>query len=191
MGAGAFGRRADRRASVFGPEGEQDVEEFSYNQINEVFFADSWTNEEAEIFRDPSLLALTYVWSDQETGEILEFDIAINTDDHGWSLSGDKGSNDLWNAMTHEFGHGLGFDHSEDAEATMYSHTSPGDIAKRDLADDDKDLFSAVYGGSFPFEGMNAMGCSTASGSPAGLAALAGLLGLAVRRRRADEEGAR
>lgn len=169
-------------------QGEREVSDASFNDYNEVFFADTWVIPGDAYPRDPSLLALTYVWS--TGGEILEFDIAVNSDLHDWTVSGEEGRNDLWNAMTHEFGHALGFDHSDDDEATMYWSTSPGDTDKRDLAKDDMDLFASVYGGSFPFTEVGQLGCSAAGGAPAGFAVLAGLLGLVGRRRRNDEEEA-
>ncbi|MFT4976430.1 MAG: hypothetical protein ACI8S6_002327 [Myxococcota bacterium] len=160
-------------------EGEVDADESAYNDIHEIFFVDEWSAK-----LDPNLLALTYVWS-QSDGEILHFDIAINADDHAWGTAGEEDRNDLSNAMTHEFGHALGFDHSEIEEATMFSRTSTGETSKRDLAEDDMALFADLYGGSFPFSELGGMSCSTVRGGPAGLAAALSLL-VVFARRRAD-----
>jgi MYXO-CTERM domain-containing protein len=166
-------------------EGESSIEAADYNDGEQVvFFADDWGDQ------DPGLLALTYVWSNTD-GEILHFDVAINTEHHEWSVDGDAQSNDLWNAMTHEFGHALGFDHSDDPDATMYAQTGVGETMKRDLAEDDMELFSELYGGAFPYSGAPVAGCSVTGQDPMGWATLVGMLGLLVRgrRRNAAERG--
>jgi MYXO-CTERM domain-containing protein len=162
-------------------DGESDVEEPSHEDGEQVvFFLDDWSG------LDPNLLALTYVWS-YSSGEIIHFDIAVNADDHQWTASGTSQENDLWNAMTHEFGHALGLDHSEDDEATMYAKTSLGETLKRDLAVDDLEMFTGLYGGTFPYTEVIPSGCSSAP-APSGWWSLLGLLGLCLRRRAAPSE---
>ena len=102
-----------------------------------ISFDDSWSE-------DPELLAITYVWSNSN-GEIIHFDIEINIDDVEWSVSGENGKHDLTNSMTHEFGHALGLEHSDDLEATMAPTTSMGETKKRDINDDDAQGFSTLY----------------------------------------------
>jgi len=162
--------------------GETSADVAAYDDEQVVFFDDEWSDK-----LDPNLLALTYVWS-QSDGEILHFDIAINSEDHDWGVDGGAQVNDLWNAMSHEFGHALGLDHSEDTEATMYSKTSVGELKKRDLAQDDMEMFAGLYGGSFPFEAVGLVGCSAGGGSAAGWGVLAGLLALCSRRRDNKEQ---
>jgi hypothetical protein len=115
-----------------------------------VSFDDSWSE-------DPELLAITYVWSNSN-GEIIHFDIEINTDNVSWSVDGESGKHDLHNSMTHEFGHALGLEHSDDLEATMAPTTSYGETKKRDLNPDDAQGFASLY----PF-GVNSD--STADGT--------------------------
>ena len=156
--------------------GETDTDIASYEDDDQVvFFQDDWSGQ------DPNLLALTYVWSYGD-GEIIHFDIAVNTDDHQWTASGEPQKNDLWNAMAHEFGHALGFDHSEDEEATMYAKTSLGETLKRDLALDDLETFTGLYGGTFPYTEVSPSGCSSVPAA-SGWWGLLGLVGLCLRRR--------
>ncbi len=102
-----------------------------------VSFDTNWTE-------DPELLAITYVWSNSN-GEIIHFDIEINVDDVSWAIDGDGSKHDLHNSMTHEFGHALGLEHSDDLEATMAPTTSHGETKKRDLNPDDAQGFSSLY----------------------------------------------
>ena len=94
-----------------------------------ISFDKSWT-------QDPSLLAITHVWSDSN-GNIVHFDIEVNIDDADWTLSNESGKHDLQNSMAHEFGHALGLEHSDDSEATMAPSTTEGEVQKRDLHQDD------------------------------------------------------
>lgn len=97
--------------------------------------------------QDPSLLAVTHVWSNANN-EIVHFDIEINADDVYWSTSGDPTKHDLHNTMTHEFGHALGLEHSDEPQASMSATTSIGEISKRDIHADDIQGFVTLY----PFE---------------------------------------
>ncbi|MGB0637686.1 MAG: matrixin family metalloprotease, partial [Myxococcota bacterium] len=93
----------------FSHTGSTSIQGVSYDDgVNAIFFDEEWTE-------DPALLGLTYVWSTSH-GEIVGFDMAINSDDHSWSTDGRADSNDLLNTMSHEFGHALGVDHSPSVE---------------------------------------------------------------------------
>jgi hypothetical protein len=94
--------------------------------------------------QDPSLLAVTHVWSNSNN-EIVHFDIEINADDVYWSTTGDPNKHDLHNTMTHEFGHALGLEHSDEANASMSSTTSIGELSKRDVHEDDIQGFVSLY----------------------------------------------
>ena len=94
--------------------------------------------------KDPSLLAVTHVWSDANN-EIVHFDIEINADGISWSTTGDPNKFDLHNTMTHEFGHALGLEHSDDSQASMASTTSVGEVSKRDIHEDDVQGFLTLY----------------------------------------------
>ena len=139
--------------------------------INTIYFEHDWD-------RDADLLAVTDIWS-VEDGEIIAFDMAINVNHHDWSTDGGDASNDLFNTLTHEFGHVLGLDHSHDESATMYGSTEQGELTKRDLANDDRDAIRYLY------EGQEVVGCSSVgepSRSPLS-AVLVGFLSVALLRR--------
>ncbi len=118
-----------------------------------VSFRDNWT-------QDPNVLAYAFTWhkegSDSD-GEIIHFDIEINSDHHTWATDGRADAYDLANAITHEFGHALGLDHSEDTEATMAPTVPIGETQKRDLNTDDLDGFDHLYptGGLASNDGSN------------------------------------
>ena len=139
--------------------------------INTIYFEHDWD-------RDADLLAVTDIWS-VEDGEIIAFDMAINVDHHDWSTDGEDASNDLFNTLTHEFGHVLGLDHSDDVSATMYGSTQQGELTKRDLANDDRDAIRYLY------EGQEVVGCSSMGdrGRTPLSAVLLGFLSLAALRR--------
>jgi hypothetical protein len=142
-------------------EGRTDAETHtSGDGVHAIFFVDEWTE-------DPDLLALTYTYS-YEDGAISHFDIAINTDGHAWTTEGSEDSNDLLNALVHEFGHAVGLDHSDDDEASMFSQTSVGEVIKRDLSEDDVLTYASLYDGYYPYPDTG-MGCSTAGGSSGGV----------------------
>ena len=107
------------------------------DDVHLVSFDTSWN-------QDPSLLAVTHVWSNANN-EIVHFDIEINADDVYWSTTGDPNKHDLHNTMTHEFGHALGLEHSDETQASMSSTTSMGELSKRDVHDDDIQGFLSLY----------------------------------------------
>lgn len=107
------------------------------DEVHLISFDTSWN-------QDPSLLAVTHVWSNANN-EIVHFDIEINADDIEWSTNGDPNRYDLHNTMTHEFGHALGLEHSDDAEASMASTTMVGETSKRDINGDDEQGFLTLY----------------------------------------------
>ena len=121
------------------------------DQVNAIYFDDAWTD-------DPSLLALTYVWSNPE-GEIIGFDLAVNATNHTWAIDGREDANDLLNTLSHEIGHALGVDHSPDITlATMYPSSPAGETLKRDLHDDDVEAARYLYAGK---DSVEAGGCSS------------------------------
>ncbi len=164
---------------AFEYRGESDLDSIDYeDSINLVYFEDDW-----ELSR--SLLAVTYVWSIDD-GQIVSFDMAINARDYDWTTEGDPERNDLMNSLVHEFGHALGLDHSQDAEATMYGTTHPGELVKRDLEYDDEEGVRYLYSAVGPY-GEAPRVCAVAPGAGSGEAALAFLaLGLIGFRRRSD-----
>lgn len=83
-------------------------------------------------------------------GELLEADVLINGEmplamlDEG----GPRESFDLGSVLTHEMGHVLGLDESEDRAAAMWPTTPRGRTDRRELAPDDVDGVLALYGGA-------------------------------------------
>ena len=148
-------------------------------------------------------LAKTTVTYDTDTGEILDADIELN---HAYNefTTGDEDVNyDLQSILTHEMGHFIGLDHTEDLSATMNAGYSPGSIDLRAIDYDDELAACAAYpperevvcrpepNGGFlgDFEEEPDDGCTTGAIAPAskregalwlGVAALAAL---ATRRR--------
>lgn len=149
-----------------------------YDDHSVVFFTDDWDGS-------PDLLAVTSTWSN-EAGDILDFDLRVNTADHAWAIDGDPEVEDLQNTLAHEFGHALGFDHDPaDADATMFASAHPGELDKRDLAGNDVALARYAYPPTaLPVEGQDSepRGCSAGGGLP-GLVGFAALLPLSRRRR--------
>ena len=121
---------------VFDGETKNNSADYSDNVFS-VYFSNNWTE-------DPEVLALTYTWSSSD-GEIVHFDMEINTENHDWSTDGSAEKHDLQNAITHEFGHALGLDHSTDTTATMAPTATPGEISKRELAQDDINGYQHLY----------------------------------------------
>ncbi len=144
---------------VFNQQGSTEVKQPSHaDSVNAIYFDDAWP-------QDPSLLALTYVWSNPQ-GEIIGFDLALNATDHLWATDGRTDANDLLNTLSHEIGHALGIDHSpEVALATMYPSSPAGEIQKRDLHADDVAAATYLY---TPNNTAESAGCTTvgANGAP-------------------------
>ena len=93
------------------------------------------------------VIAVTILWYNVKTKEILEFDIVFDTD-YVWSLDGEPGKMDLQNIATHELGHGLGLDdltQSKASEETMYAYSDYGEVKKRDLYLGDQEGITKLY----------------------------------------------
>ena len=162
-------------AISFSQEGRSTAKQPSHtDNSNTIYFDENWS-------QDPSLLALTYVWSNPQ-GEIIGFDLAVNATDHTWATDGRTDANDLLNTLSHEIGHALGIDHSPDVTlATMYPSSPAGEVHKRDLHEDDVSAALYLYD-----RGANGQpkGCSTAAGSSGTLAWLLVLPAIACLRSR-------
>lgn len=52
---------------------------------------------------------------------------------------------DLGNTLTHEIGHLIGLDHTDDRDATMFASAPPGELDKRSLEEDDIDGVCDVF----------------------------------------------
>jgi MYXO-CTERM domain-containing protein len=101
---------------------------------------------------EPRLLALTLTRYAIATGEIFDADIIVNAVDHEFDDVADKVSCrnttrafDLRNTLVHEMGHFIGFDHTPIQDATMFASADTCEVAKRDLASDDRMGVCTVY----------------------------------------------
>jgi hypothetical protein len=92
-------------------------------------------------------LAITEVWNDKNTGEILDVDMELNVQ-NGRFANCDKACGttdiDLLNTITHEAGHVLGLGHSTVTGATMTFQSHPGETSKRTLRQDDIDGYCGL-----------------------------------------------
>lgn len=117
----------------------------------------------------PRALALTLMWHNKKTGEILDTDMELNL---GAGTFADCIANkcttsevDFQNTVTHEAGHVLGLGHSKDTSATMTAQTVGAiDTQKRTLAPDDADGYCAL---GLPEPNCRGSSCSCSEGKPA------------------------
>lgn len=85
-----------------------------------------------------NVIALTFVFWDETTGEILEADILCNDEFFQWGVAGEPGKMDVQNVMTHEVGHFLGLSEEPSVpEATMFPTIGLAETHKRILSQDD------------------------------------------------------
>lgn len=96
--------------------------------------------------------ALTSVTYSSSSGRIADADIEINSAAYEFtsldaSKAGETGEVDLSNTLTHEVGHFLGLDHTDNEEATMYRSAPSGEVQKRTLHQDDINGLCAIYPG--------------------------------------------
>lgn len=99
-------------------------------------------------YSDNNVIAVTSVWYNTRTKEIVEFDMLFN-EKFAWGTTGDTSKMDLQNIATHEFGHAVGLsDLYTDSciEVTMYGYSGYGDIGKRSLEAPDIAGLQAIYG---------------------------------------------
>ena len=135
------------------------------------------------VYYDSSALAVTTDTANTKTGQIYDSDVEVNAVNYQWAdVVADPqyaADMDLQNALTHEFGHLIGLDHTcwdpatsstgvapldntgapvpdcshasaEVAATTMYPSATPGDIEKRDLAADDQNALCTIYNANDP-----------------------------------------
>jgi len=105
-----------------------------------------WVNE-----GNTGWLAQTWIWwYTSDPASILESDIEFN-DYYLWSSAAScpSGKRDVQGIAVHELGHSLGLLDlygTADLEKTMYGNSSPGEIKKRTLEQDDIDGIKYLYG---------------------------------------------
>lgn len=157
-----------------------------------IFQSSAWSH-------DARAVAITSNIFNEDTGEIVAYDMEINDVHFLFSLDGlprnGKATMDLRNVVTHEVGHVIGLDHSSDRQSTMYASGLPGETKKRNLHADDISGLCTLYPqnaclGTKPnsMEPGNGCGCHhSPTDSPAlvsfVLFAMLGLLFLVTRQR--------
>lgn len=92
-------------------------------------------------------LAKTSVTYSDETGEIYDADIEVNTANNTVTITDDprKVQYDLQAILTHEVGHFIGIAHSPNPDAVMYASYNPGSTSQRKLTPDDVEAVCAIY----------------------------------------------
>lgn len=150
------------------------------------------------------VLALTTLVYDRALGAILDGDIDFNGEEFYWTATDDRASadTDVQNTVTHELGHLIGLDHTDDPDATMFGSSSSGDFDKRDLGDDDLAALCYIYpaDGDTPLETvvsepapleLKGSACAAAPGRPADTGLVIAVLAAAVLARRRRRPGRR
>jgi hypothetical protein len=109
--------------------------------VNVVVFRDqAWTHPEGANY-----IALTTVTFGDETGEIYDVDVEINSASFQFTAQPSSVGYDLQAVMTHEAGHFFGLAHSLDPESTMWDSYEEGSNSLRTLAADDINAICATY----------------------------------------------
>jgi hypothetical protein len=97
------------------------------------------------------VIAVTTVWYNPATKEIVEFDMMFDTDWTWGDATNPETPNvmDLQNIATHEFGHAVGLNDVYDSacsEVTMYGYSNYGEVKKRTLEQPDITGLQTLYG---------------------------------------------
>jgi hypothetical protein len=161
--ADELGRAAERAFSTWSTQGSAAVRsEFAGFTSSEPAADDGASVIGFQSLDDDGVLGVTSFLLDEETGEIVESDIALNAD-FPWSVAaaGEAGRHDVESIVLHEIGHLLGLGHSALGEtdlidtdrrrliakrAVMFPIAFPaGTIIDRSLATDDIAGISDIY----------------------------------------------
>ena len=104
---------------------------------------------EPETFRyDQTVLAVTLLTYESDTGVLRDADIIVNVASHDFTVDPPpgSGSHDIQNTIAHEAGHFVGLAHEvEDHTATMFPVAPSAETTKRTLSLDDEDGISYLY----------------------------------------------
>jgi MYXO-CTERM domain-containing protein len=151
---------------IFKPEAQNSTckrAEFNTTgNVNTIAFLDPWEDRCADSGYDRFAFAVTIVWHNTSTGEILDADMMINDQlttrenaggpyaecpDSGCPRGtvADPGPADLRSIVTHEIGHFIGIGHSDVLDATMFASAERRSVEKRSLAQDDIDAICDIY----------------------------------------------
>ena len=144
------------------PSGEGD-------RVNLITVADVPENRAA--FASADRTGRTRVFYEPASGTIIEADVVINPATQ-FSTDGTPGTYDLEATLTHEIGHVLGLEHSNEASAAMQPRQGTNGLyeqaalSPRTLSDDDRAGVRALYGARESF-GVIAGTIKDAAGAPA------------------------
>jgi MYXO-CTERM domain-containing protein len=145
------------------PSACQRAEFNTTGNVNTIAFLEPWKDPcSDDRAYDPFAFAVTVVWHNTTTGEILDADMMINDQlatrfnaggpyrdcpDTGCpsGSQGVIGPADLRSIVTHEAGHFIGIGHAREQEATMFNSAQRDSVAKRTLARDDIDAVCEIY----------------------------------------------
>ncbi len=134
-----------------------------------------------------STIASAVTYFHTRTGEIVDADIEINGGYFGFATDGRADAMDVQNVVTHEVGHVLGLDHSV-AGTTMFESAFEGELAKRELSDDDVQgvchIYPAGLGTNKSKLSVNSLITSGCSAGPGAVTWLACLSCVALLRRK-------
>ena len=124
-----------------------------FTEADRVAEADSrnvlfWTEE--SWMHDRAVIALTSINYYPDTGIIADADIDFNGQDYTWTVTDTNVRIDVQAIATHEIGHLVGIDHSEDDLAAMYAYydvtpAGVGETRQRVLNGDDKAAIAFLY----------------------------------------------
>jgi hypothetical protein len=137
----------------------QRVEFNTTGNVNTIAFLDPFKDPCADADGggyDPFAFAVTVVWHNTTTGEVLDADMMVNDQLATRFNVGGPYANcpdtgclsteaDLASLLTHEIGHFIGIGHSNVIEATMHAATERESVEKRTLAQDDIDAVCDIY----------------------------------------------
>jgi MYXO-CTERM domain-containing protein len=157
---------------IFKPLQPSTCKRAEYNcsgNVNTIAFLDPWKDECSdpdEPGYDSNAFAVTIVWHDKRTGEILDADMMINDQPATRFTAGGPYANcpeagctgndaDLGSIVTHEAGHFIGIGHCNPidindpndpcVQATMFASAERESVDKRTLAPDDIDAVCTIY----------------------------------------------
>lgn len=134
-------------AITFMPTEDVSCKKQQYNStgpnVNVVFFEDEYFPYRGI----DGTLAKTSVTYNDDTGEIYDADIVVNSaNNHLTDVDPPKQVDyDLEAIMTHEVGHFIGIAHSPDPDAVMSASYSTGSTSQRTLTPDDVGALCAIY----------------------------------------------
>jgi MYXO-CTERM domain-containing protein len=126
------------------------------SNVNTIAFLDPFQDPCDDQAYPPRAFAVTIVWHNTSTGEILDADMMINDEFAAGGNAGGPYANcpdsgctapeaDLASIVTHEIGHFIGIGHSDVNGATMFPNAIRASVAMRTLEQDDRNAVCDIY----------------------------------------------